>query len=197
MNVFSRVKPLLCIGLTGLFISSHAIALDSDKNAPVTIDADTTSIDFRTGQRVLTGNVEITQGTLNIKANKIVLIYKGDEIDTVTAFGNPVKFKQLPEGHKEIVYGEGQTLKLEQAKDLITLIKNAKVRQGTNIITGKIIYYNMKTSKMTIKGQSSGKKKKTGTAKQSSSNKIAGKASGKKSESGRTRIVIQPGSLKK
>lgn len=181
------------MALAGLLFSNHAIALDSDKNAPIAIDADTTSIDFRTGQRVLTGNVDITQGTLNIKADKIVLIYKGDEIDTATAYGKPVKFKQLPEGHKEMVYGEGITLKLEHAKDLVTLKEKAKVTQGTNVITGKIIYYNMKTSKMTIKGQSSGKKKKTGDTKSSAS----GKKSARKTESGRTRIVIQPGSMKK
>lgn len=184
---------MLCIGLAGLLFSSHAIALDKDKNAPVAIDADTTSIDFRTGQRVLTGNVEVTQGTLNIKADKIVLIYKGDDIDTATAYGKPVKFKQLPEGHKEMVYGEGHKLKLEQAKDLITLTENAKVTQGSNIITGKVIHYNMKTSKMTIKGQSSSKKKKASDTKQPSSSKTAGK----KTESGRTRIVIQPGLMKK
>ncbi|HEC27896.1 MAG TPA: lipopolysaccharide transport periplasmic protein LptA [Gammaproteobacteria bacterium] len=197
MNVFSRIRAILCIGLAGLFFSSHAIALNSDKSAPVAIDADTTNIDFRTGQRVLTGKVEITQGTLNIKADKIILIYKGDNIDTATAYGKPVKFKQLPEGHKEMVYGEGRTLILEQTKDLITLRNNAKITQGTNIITGKIIYYNMKTSKMTIKGQSSSGKKKAGITKQSSSSKTAGKTSGKKTESGRTRIVIQPGRLKK
>ena len=184
---------MLCIGLAGLLFSSHTIALDKDKSAPVTIDADTTSIDFRTGQRVLTGKVEVTQGTLNIKADKIVLIYKGDDIDTATAYGKPVKFKQLPEGHKEMVYGEGHKLKLEQAKDMITLTKNAKVTQGTNIITGKVIHYNMKTSKMTIKGQSSSKKKMASDAKQSSSSKTAGK----KTESGRSRIVIQPGLMKK
>jgi len=193
MNVFFPIRAILCFGLAGLFFSSHAIALDSDKNAPVTIDADTTSIDFRTGKRVLTGNVEISQGTLNIRADKIVLIYKGDDIDTATAFGRPVKFKQLPEGQKEMVYGEGKTLILEQAKNLVTLKKNAKLTQGTNKVTGKIIYYNMKTSKMTIKGQSSGRKKKASATKQSSPSKTAGK----KTESGRTRIVIQPGSLKK
>lgn len=199
MNVFSRIKSMLCIGLVGLLFSSHAIALDNDKNAPVTIDADTTSIDFRTGQRVLTGNVEITQGTLNIKADKIVLIYKGDDIDTATAYGKPVKFKQLPEGHKEMVYGEGHKLKLEQAKDLITLTENAKVTQGSNIITGKVINYNMKTSKMTIKGQSSSKKQASSKKKKASDTKqpSSSKTAGKKTESGRTRIVIQPGLMKK
>lgn len=189
-------SPTLTISgfiIASMLFSSLAIALDSDKTAPVTINADTTDIDFRTGKRVLTGNVDVSQGTLNIKADKIVLLYKGDKIDTATAYGKPVRFKQLPEGQKEMVHGEGKTLQLKQAKNLITLENNAKITQGTNTITGKIIYYNTQTSKMTVKGQSSAKQKKTAaTTKQGSS-----KSAGKKTDSGRTRIVIQPGTMKK
>ena len=189
-------SPTLTISgfiIASMLFSSLAIALDSDKTAPVTINADTTDIDFRTGKRVLTGNVDVSQGTLNIKADKIVLLYKGDKIDTATAYGKPVRFKQLPEGQKEMVHGEGKTLQLKQAKNLITLENNAKITQGTNTITGKIIYYNTQTSKMTDKGQSSAKKKNAATtAKQESS-----KSAGKKTDSGRTRIVIQPGTMKK
>jgi lipopolysaccharide export system protein LptA len=193
MKNFHPIRAIFYLVLTGLWFSNTANALDSDKNAPVTINADTTNIDFRTGKRTLTGNVEITQGTLVIKANKVVLIYKGDEIDTATAYGKPVRFKQLPEGQKEMVHGEGKTLQLKQAKDLVTLKDNAKITQGTNTITGKVIYYNTKTSKMTVKGQSSARQKTTASGKQETSSKPAGK----KTDSGRTRIVIQPGSIKK
>ena len=191
MKNFYPVHTVPALILGGLLFFSNAQALDSDKNAPVTINAETTSIDFRTGERVLTGSVEITQGTLNIRANMVVLIYKGDDIDTATAYGKPVKFKQMPEGQTEMVYGEGKTLKLKQAKNLITLKENAKITQGSNTITGKVIYYNTQTSKMTVKGQSAASQK--ASAKKAS----PGKAAVTKKESGRTRIVIQPGSVKK
>jgi lipopolysaccharide export system protein LptA len=195
MSLYSRTLLNSSLVLAGLLFSSIAMSLDKDKSAPVTINADTTNIDFRTGKRVLTGNVDITQGTLNIKADKVVLIYKGDDIDTATAYGKPVKFKQLPEGHTEIVYGEGKTLELKQAKDLITLKNNAKITQGTNIITGKVIYYNTKKSKMTVKGQTSTKQKSTTAGKQKSPTTT--QSADQKTDSGRTRIVIQPGSMKK
>lgn len=198
MNTFTRIQAIFGIGLCSLAYSSHVIALDSDKNAPVTINAETTNIDFRTGKRTLIGNVDISQGTLNIKADKVVLVYKGDDIDTATAYGKPVKFKQLPEGHTETVFGEGKTLKLEQAKDLVTLTQNAKITQGSNVITGKVIYYNLKTSKMTVKGQTSSSKKKAASSKSDSKpEKASTDATPSKQESGRTRIVIQPGSMKK
>ena len=193
MNTLPRTASLFGICLACCLFAGHATALDSDKNAPVAIKADTTNIDFRTGKRTLTGNVEVEQGSMYIKADKIELVYNGDKIDTATAFGNPVKFKQLPEGHKEVVHGEGNTLKLEQAKNLVTLTENAKLTQSGSVITGKVIYYNTKTSKMTVKSGSSGKQEKTASGAQ----KSADESAAGKTKSGRTRILIQPGSMKK
>ena len=173
---------------TSLLFSVCAHALDSDKDAPIAIKADTTSIDFRTGKRILTGNVDVTQGSMNIKAAKIVLEYKDDRLDIATAFGNPVKFKQIPEGHQEHVHGEGKKLTLEQSKDLVTLTKNAKLKQKGNVIKGKVIYYNMKTSKMTVKSDTSVDSKKTSSTEKSSPTEAA-----KKKKSGRTRVYIEPG----
>jgi lipopolysaccharide export system protein LptA len=192
MNILTRNTSIFYLGLACLLCSVPSSALDSDKNAPVAIKADTTSIDFRTGKRVLTGNVEVSQGTMYIAADKIVLVYAGDKIDTATAYGNPVKFRQMPEGQTELVHGEGKKLLLEQAKNLVTLIKNAKLTQSGSVITGKVIYYDTLTSKMTVKSESSGSQEKTAGNK-----KKADKAAESKTESGRTRILIQPGSMDK
>ena len=54
--------------LATLSICTPAVALDSDRDAPVAIDADTTDIDFRTGTRTVSGNVDITQGSMNIRS---------------------------------------------------------------------------------------------------------------------------------
>jgi lipopolysaccharide export system protein LptA len=168
--------------------SGVAHSLDSDKNAPVATKSDTTSIDFRTGQRVLTGNVVVDQGTLQIRADKIVLDYKNDELDVATAYGNPVKFKQLPEGQTEYVHGEGKKLKLENQKDLITLTQKAKIKQKGSIITGKVIYYDLTSSKMTVKSDTSESKQASKAAAETSKKTEPAK------KPKRTRVYIQPGS---
>lgn len=176
-------------------LPSLAMGLDSDKDAPVAIQADSTEINFRTGSRTLTGNVIIDQGTLHIEADKVIVKYKGNALDTATAWGKPVKFRQLPEGKKEEVHGEGRILKLEHAKNLVTLKDQAKLTQGSNTVNGRIIYYNTMTEKMTIKGQP--------RPKQQIASKKSGKAGKndkgvekKTTSTGRTRIIIQPGALK-
>lgn len=173
-----------------LFAPGSGMALDSDKNAPIAIQADSTDIDFRTGTRTLIGNVVIDQGTMHIEADKVIVKYAGSEIDTATAWGKPVKFRQLPEGKDEEVKGQGLTLKLEQAKNLVTIKDNAKLVQGINTITGQVIYYNTLTSKMTVKG-----KTRSTLEKSAAEGKVPGVES-KKSASGRTRVIIQPGAIK-
>ena len=192
MSFQSRTFYITFLGIMALFFSSNALALDSDKNAPVAIVADTTSIDFRTGKRILTGNVDVTQGSMNIKAAKIVLSYTDGILDKATAYGNPVKFKQLPEGHTVKVHGEGKKLVFESTKNLITLTKEAKIKQAKNVVTGKIIYYDTKTSKMTVKSNTTGEKKNAGNNSKSSTAPTKTNPA-----SGRTRVLIQPGELDK
>lgn len=190
---FNRTMLRLSLLLTAALFSAAGQALDSDRNAPVAIDADTTDIDFRTGTRTVSGNVDITQGSMNIKADKVILRYLGEQLESATAYGKPVRFKQMPEGQTEMVHGEGMTLNLQPDKDLVTLETNAKIHQGSNTMTGTVIYYNLKTSKMTVKGGTST----SGAARASSATDSGSKKAATQPGSGRTRIVIQPGALKK
>lgn len=189
MNMSNHIAALfatICLALP-----ASAVALDSDKDAPISIQADTTDIDFRSGTRTLTGNVIIDQGSLHIEADKVIIDYAGDQIDTATAWGKPVKFRQIPEGKDEEVKGQGLTLKMEQKKNLVTIRDNARLTQGTNTITGQVIYYNTQTSKMTVKGKTRSELEKSAAQ---------GKPKGidaTTSSSGRTRVIIQPGALKK
>jgi len=184
-------KYFTMISALCLFMPGPGMALDSDKDAPIAIQADSTDIDFRSGTRTLTGNVVIDQGTMHIEADKVIVKYAGNQIDTAQAWGKPVKFSQLPEGKDEEVRGQGMTLTLEQAKNLVTIKDNAKLVQGINTITGQVIYYNTLTSKMTVKG-----KTRSTLEKSTAEGKIKGVES-KTSSSGRTRVIIQPGAMKK
>jgi lipopolysaccharide export system protein LptA len=185
MTRFSTMIATLC-----LFLPLSGMALDSDRDAPVAIQADTTDIDFRTGTRTLTGNVVIDQGSMHIEADKVIVQYDGNKLDTATAWGKPVRFKQLPEGKDEEVHGEGLMLKLEQKKNLVTLKDKARLSQGDSKANGRVIYYNTVTSKMTIKGQPRGQQKTAAAAK-------PGKAVEQETAAGgRTRIIIRPDTIK-
>ena len=147
----------ICVSL----FTSGAHALNSDRSQPATIEADEVEFDFRTGQRVYKGNVIVIQGTLKITGDKMEIQYTNEEmIETATSWGDPATFKQRPDGKQEDVYGEGQTIILNDIEQTLVLIDNAELTQAGNTAKGKEIVYHMDTDKMTVKGLRQEQKKK-------------------------------------
>jgi lipopolysaccharide export system protein LptA len=165
-----------------LFLAGPAQALESDRNQPVSIDADNMEIDMQTGVRTYTGNVVVTQGTLVIRGDKIVVRYNEGLVKDATSYGKPATFKQRPDGKDEDVKGRAPKMYLDKVANKLFMYEDAVLVQGKDTIHGKEIVYNITTNKMTVK---SGRQKATpSTAKAGSEVQTT--------ESGRARIVIQP-----
>ena len=152
------MKKNLIISLTlicSLAISSTSMALKSDRDQPAQIEADNTEIDFRTGVRTLTHNVIVVQGTLRLKADKLVASYdKQGELVKAVADGSLARFKQRPDNQPEDVEGWGKQISIDYPTNTITLIGNAALKQGASTATGNKIVYNMATDKLRIQGDS-------------------------------------------
>jgi len=141
--------------LTSLLISSHSFALKSDRDQPAEIQADNTEIDFQSGVRTLTDNVLVSQGTLRLKADKLVAIYnKGGELSKATAWGSLARFKQRPDDKPDDVEGWGKKMVVDYATNTLTLIGSAALKQGGSTARGDTIVYNMSTDKLRILGGS-------------------------------------------
>ena len=79
-----------------------ARAEKGDKEKPINYSADAGDVNYQTKIGTLTGNVIITQGTLTIHADKIVLKQNPDNSMSASAFGNPVTFRQKRDGARRI-----------------------------------------------------------------------------------------------
>lgn len=129
-----------------------AWSLDSDRDQPVTIDADEVDIDFASGLRVYRGNVRVKQGTIRINADEIELNFKGDKLQVAVAKGRPAEFRQRPEGKDHDVIGRGLTIELDEVNNIVTLTDEASLTQNQDTLTGQTIVYNMATDKMKVRG---------------------------------------------
>ena len=116
------------------------------------IDADEVDIDFQTGTRIYRGNVYGQQGTIRVNADEVQLYYEDDELSKVIAFGQPVVFRQRPDGKEHDVIGKGLKVEIDQKQNIVTLTDNASLTQNKDSITGKVIVYNMATDKIMIRG---------------------------------------------
>lgn len=91
-------------------------------------------------------NVVVTQEDLRLEADeaKIFMEPDSDEVKNVFAEGN-VKISKLDEASGKLVKAFGKAADFDNQTQLITLRGNARVEKGEDILTGNIIYYNVKT----------------------------------------------------
>ena len=152
------MKTSLTIGLgiaISLAYSTQSMALSSDRDQPAQIQADDTEVDFRTGVRTLTNNVLLIQGTLRVKADKLVGTYnkQGDLVKAV-ANGSLARFKQRPDDQPDDVEGWAKQIVFDYPTNTVTLTGKAALKQGESTATGNKIVYNMATDKLRIVGDS-------------------------------------------
>lgn len=156
MKTSLTIARSLLIALTvTLSYSTQAIALSSDRDQPAHIEADDTEINFKTGVRTLTNNVLIVQGTLRVKADKLIATYdKQGELVKAVADGSLARFKQRPDDKPDDVQGWAKKILVDYPTNTITLIGKAALKQGASTATGNKIVYNMATDKLRIMGDS-------------------------------------------
>ncbi len=142
----SQILPLPLF--SGLLLSlSFALAqvtqaLPTDKDQNIQISSISASIDSKLGVTVLNGPVKLTQGTLEIAADKVTLRYdKNQKLESLVAEGSPARYQQQPALDKAIIHAEANNITYAVSKDHLTLDKNAFVEQnGATTRGGKIDY---------------------------------------------------------
>jgi len=134
----------LLLVLTTLCFSANNYALPEDKNKPIDVAANSASMDNKNGTTVLTGKVEIIQGTMLINANKVVVQRdKNGDISTMVATGNLAHFAQQQQAGSAYSKAWGKKMVYSVANQTVTITGNAKVTQLNDTFTGEIVTYHM------------------------------------------------------
>ncbi|BCQ33154.1 MULTISPECIES: lipopolysaccharide ABC transporter substrate-binding protein LptA [Erwinia] len=156
---FKMNKSLKLLTATLLFaVSVPALALTGDSDKPVNVDSENQALDMQGNVATFTGKVIVTQGTIKITADKVVVTRPGGDSNKtiVDAYGNPATFYQMQDSGKP-VQGHAQKMHYELAKDLVELTGNAYLEQLDSNVKGDRITYLVKEQKMQAFG-SSGKR---------------------------------------
>ncbi|HAF55427.1 MAG TPA: lipopolysaccharide transport periplasmic protein LptA [Thauera sp.] len=141
-------RPLLtalfstAIALAGA--SQHAQAEKADRDQPVNIEADRLTVDDRNKVHIFEGNVILTQGTLVIRGDKLVVTQDaaGFQNGVATASGNRLAtFRQRRDGSTEYVEGEAERIEYDSRSEKAKLFNRAKVTSGGDQVIGHYIEY--------------------------------------------------------
>ncbi len=158
MNTSPAISGFLAavVGLLALACavgSSPARAEKADREKPINYSADTGDVNYQTKVGSLAGNVIITQGTLTIRADKMVFRQNGDNSLAVTAYGNPVSFRQKRDGFDEYYEGFAQRVEYDGAREFVELFDRALLRRGQDEIRSNYISYSATTEIFKAEGR--------------------------------------------
>ncbi len=140
------VKPNLMIGiflvsLSLLGFSNRASSEAADRDKPIDLEADSVKMDDAKQISTYAGNVILTQGTLVIRADKLIVREDKEGFQHSTSLGNPTTFRQKREGKNEYMEGGAQRIEYDGRMDKVQLYTKAWVKRGEDIVHGDYIMY--------------------------------------------------------
>ena len=135
-----------------LIVCSASLWADSDDSSkPVKIKADSAEINDNTGTSIYRGNVRISQGSILLTGDKVVLETVDKKIRKITSEGSLCTFRQLRDDGKT-VHAQAGKMVYTVGKKQVVLSKNAKLTEGGNTFASNRIVFDV--DKKTISGGS-------------------------------------------
>ena len=124
-----------------LFFNQLSLAENADREKPIEIESDTMTVDDTKNISTYQGDVILTQGTLIIRAEKLIVRADSQGFQHSTSLGKPTTFKQKREGLDEYIEGIGERIDYDGHMDKVHIYKNAIVKRGEDIVMGDYIVY--------------------------------------------------------
>jgi lipopolysaccharide export system protein LptA len=143
----------LAVGLLAVLALTTALAEKGDRDKPINYSADVGDVNYQTKVGTLTGSVIITQGTLTLRADKVVFRQNADNSLSATAYGNPVSFRQKRDNLDEYLEGYAQRAEYDGSKELLELFERALLKRGNDEIRSNYISYNAATELFKAEGR--------------------------------------------
>jgi lipopolysaccharide export system protein LptA len=129
------------LSLALLGFSSFTFAESADRDKPIDLEADSVKVDDAKQISTYSGNVILTQGSLIIRADKLIVREDSSGFQHSTSLGNPTTFKQKREGKDEFMEGSAQRIEYDGRMDKVQLFTKAWVKRGEDIVHGEYISY--------------------------------------------------------
>lgn len=150
-----------------------------DRNKCAVVEGDGFSIDKSNSSSVYEGNVVLSQGTMRLTAEKIVVKNDADGYTFAQLFGSSkaqIKFRQKRFAANDYVEGLSDRAEFDDRNDTVKLLGNARIQTSGEDVRSEYIYYNAADETVQARGAIPG----------GASNKSA------TTPTGRVRMIIQP-----
>lgn len=136
-----------------LWVAQPALAERADREKPVNLEADRITVDDIKKVQVFEGNVQLVQGTLVIRTDRLVVTQDAEGFQHGTAHGGAnglARFRQKREGKDEFIEGEAERIEYEARDEKAQFFIRALVRSGLDEVRGQYISYDGRTERYLV-----------------------------------------------
>lgn len=144
------LTSLLILMATGL---PSALSTNLDKTEAIKIKADYMAFNLETGKNTYKGNVSITQGSIELTGDKVIILRSNDKVSDINVTGSPARYIQ-DENTKNIVRAMSQQIHYSSQNSRLVLTKKASLEQADHTVESERITYDT-AKKMIIAGSTS------------------------------------------
>jgi lipopolysaccharide export system protein LptA len=164
-------RALLVCALATL--AAPAPAEKTDREKPINLEADRVSIDDAKQTALFEGNVLLTQGTMQIRGDRMEVRQDKEGFKYGTTWGNLAYFRQKRDGYDEYIEGWAERIEYDGRTETLQMFIRAQMKRGQDEVRGNYISYDARSEFFRVTGSGE-------------------KAAGSGKPEGRVRAVLQP-----
>lgn len=144
------MKPVTGILILGCLFATPlpASAERADRDKPVNLEADRITVDDAKKLHIFEGKVQLVQGTLIIRSEKLVVTQDTEGFQKGVASGGEgglARFRQKREGKEEYIDGEAERIEYDGKTEKAQFFLRAHVKSGQDEVRGQYISYDGKS----------------------------------------------------
>ena len=158
MSLLPARFPAVVLTVLAAVFSAGAGARSSDRNQPMDIEAGHQVCGLGANDRcTLTGNVTITQGSLNVVAAKAIIEQSGGEPSRALMSGGVTLRQQMDDGNQ--INATSANVDYNLRTEVVVFTGNVEIRQQRGTLNGERVVYSMKTGQVESGGAGNGRVK--------------------------------------
>lgn len=117
----------------------------ADRGKPVNLEADQVTVDDNKQTATFIGKVILTQGTLMIRGDRMVVQQDADGFKYGVAYGNLASFRQKREGYDEYIDGYAERIEYDSKAEKLQMFNRAHLKKANDDVRGNYISYEVAT----------------------------------------------------
>lgn len=142
MNLILKIT----LTLFSLLLAKGVFALPTDAEQDLFMEAASLEADEIKGTLTYSGDVMMSQGSMKILADTVIIYGNADRATKVIAVGRPAQFQQTPKVGEEPVKARAAELEYTVSSKSLSLQGDAQIEQEGQSLSGSFIEYDVQHS---------------------------------------------------